>query len=147
GLSMVFGLMKQSGGHINVYSEVGHGTTFRLYLPRDDGAASMREREEEETPLSSRGETILVVEDNESLRRVVIRQLVELGYRTLEAGGAASAIVLLDSETIDLLFTDIVMPGGLDGFDLARQAIEGKPGLKVVLTSGFPGAKINGNLG
>ncbi len=147
GLSMVFGFMKQSGGHINVYSELGEGTTFRLYLPRDDGAASTRQRDEEKTPLSARGETILVVEDNASLRHVVIRQLVDLGYRTIEAADAASALVHLDSETVDLLFTDIVMPGGLNGFDLARKAIEANPRLKVVLTSGFPGAKIDGHLG
>ena len=148
GLSMVFGFMKQSGGHVNIYSEPGAGTTVRLYLPRDASAvAATLAKDEPVPPLPARGETVLVVEDNNGLRRVVMRQIAGLGYRALEAEDAAAALRVLESEKVDLLFTDIVMPGGIDGFKLARLAIEGWPGIKVVLTSGFPGAKIDGNLG
>ena len=91
------------------------------------------------------GETILVVEDNASLRRVVVRQLTELGYRSLEAEDAQTALRILESETIDLLFTDIVMPGGTSGYDIAGRVLARWPQIKVVLTSGFPEHKINGN--
>jgi len=146
GLSMVFGFMKQSGGHINVYSEVGVGTTIRLYLPRAEGFGETAR----DAPVAGveRGghETVLAVEDNPGLRRVVVRQLKELGYRVLEAEDGPSALKRLDVEPVDLLFTDIVMPGGLSGYDLARLAKERRPELKVVLTSGFPEAKLgNGN--
>ncbi len=145
GLSMVFGFIKQSGGHINAYSELGVGTTFRLYLPRNEGAPTRMEAAAE-VPIGG-GETVLVVEDNAGLRRVALRQLAELGYRGLEAENSDKAIALLESERIDLLFTDIVMSGGLDGFELARLAVKTWPPLKVVLTSGFPEAKTNGKLG
>ncbi len=146
GLSMVFGFMKQSGGHINVYSEEGVGTTFRLYLPRTAGAGEALR----DAPVAGveRGgpETVLAVEDNPGLRRVVVRQLKELGYRVLEAEDGPAALKILDGEAVDLLFTDIVMPGGLNGYELARTARDRRPGLKVVLTSGFPEAKLgNGN--
>jgi two-component system, cell cycle sensor histidine kinase and response regulator CckA len=146
GLSMVFGFIKQSEGHINAYSEPGVGTTFRLYLPKRSSADAGVAPREEIVSSSSRGETVLVVEDNEALRRVVLRQLAELGYRTFETTDAAAALALLEQERIDLLFTDIVMPGGLDGFDLARRVLERWPSVKVVLTSGFPSTKINGHL-
>ncbi len=147
GLSMVFGFLKQSGGHINVYSEAGHGTTVRLYLPRATtaaGAAGTRA-----TAAFERGghETILAVEDNTELRRVVARQLIDLGYRLFEAEDGAAALKILESEPIDLLFTDIVMPGGMNGYDLARTAVSRWPAMKVLLTSGFPEAKLNGNGG
>jgi PAS domain S-box-containing protein len=140
GLSMVFGFMKQSGGHINVYSEVGAGTTFRLYLPRDHGAA------ETTGPAPVRvsqggSETILVVEDNAALRRVVVRQLTSLGYKVCEAESSEAALAMIKGGSpIHLLFTDIVMGGKQDGFDLAQIVISRWPTIKVVLTSGFPGA-------
>jgi PAS domain S-box-containing protein len=143
GLSMVFGFVKQSAGHITVYSEVGHGTTFRLYLPRATTAAAAPE-----TPaVSGQGghETILAVEDNEGLRRVVVRQLKDLGYRVLEVQDGNAAMKILASEPVDLLFTDIMMPGGMSGYDLARDAVARWPLLKVLLTSGFPETKLNGN--
>jgi PAS domain S-box-containing protein len=143
GLSMVFGFTKQSAGHINVYSEVGHGTTFRLYLPRDRTAA-----EAPEAPKASmrKGhETVLAVEDNEGLRRVVVRQLNDLGYHVLEAPDGAAALKVLEGEPVDLLFTDIMMPGGMSGYDLAKNAVARRPSLKVLLTSGFPETKLNGN--
>jgi PAS domain S-box-containing protein len=144
GLSMVFGFMKQSGGHINVYSEVGRGTTFRLYLPRADETARAAESDAAESwPARGGGETILVVEDNPKLRRVVVKQLTELGYRVLEAENARSALNVLESGgAIDLLFTDIVMPGETDGCALAREAILHRPGLRVLMTSGFPEARL-----
>ena len=142
GLSMVFGFLRQSGGHINVYSELGAGTTFRLYLPRATTAAPAQEDKRAMTLAQGAGETILVVEDNPEVRRVVMRQLNGLGYRALETGAGAEALDVLGRDPVDLLLTDIVMPGGLDGVDLARIAIEKWPTLKVVLTSGFPEARI-----
>ncbi len=143
GLSMVFGFTKQSAGHINVYSEVGHGTTFRLYLPRDRTAVEAPEAPK--TSMRKGHESVLAVEDNEGLRRVVVRQLNDLGYRALEAPDGAAALKILEREPVDLLFTDIMMPGGMSGYDLARNAVARWPSLKVLLTSGFPETKHNGN--
>ena len=145
GLSMVFGFIKQSGGHIGVYSEPGIGTTFRLFLPRM--AANVPAIEESvATPLlHGRGESVLVVEDNAALRRVVTRQLGELGYRVLAAENAATGLELLDRQSIDLLLTDIVMPGGINGRELARRARQRWPGIKIVFTSGFSEVRLNGD--
>jgi len=139
GLSMVFGFMKQSGGHVAVYSEPGMGTTFRLYLPR---ATTIREADEltrapAPSPRGS-GETILIVEDNPAMRRVVARQLEGLGYTVLESERAGAALDVLQQHQVDLLFTDIVTPGKLDGVELARLARQCWPKLKILLTSGFP---------
>jgi len=136
GLAMVFGFMRQSGGHINVYSEPGKGTTFRLFLPRSatepevaPGAA--------EAIVGGSGEVVLVVEDNAALRRVAVRQLRELGYQVLEAENADAAMTVLERETVELMFSDVVMPGGIDGFTLARRVAKRWPKVKIVLTSGF----------
>lgn len=142
GLSMVFGFLKQSAGHVSVYSEPGVGTTFRLYLPRATTEPSARAISEASVAVGG-DEVILVVEDNLAVRHVVLRQLRELGYRVLECDRAAMALEILQREAIDLLFTDIVMPGGLHGIELARLARERWPSLKVVLTSGFPQARLN----
>ncbi len=147
GLSMVFGYMKQSGGHINVYSEGGVGTTFRLYLPRGAEGVEAGQRAAVEEILPGRGETVLAVEDNAALRRIVVHQLRELGYHVLEAEHAAAAVAVLEREKVDLLFTDVVMPGKTTGFELTRTALSRWPALRVVLTSGFPQAKINTDLG
>jgi PAS domain S-box-containing protein len=147
GLSMVFGYVKQSEGHISVYSEVGVGTTFRLYLPRDAKEATAQPRTTVDDFPLGRGETVLAVEDNAALRRIVAHQLRELGYRVFEAEHAAAAIAVLEREKVDLLFTDIVMPGKANGFDLARTAQSRWPSLRVLLTSGFPQARINSDLG
>jgi len=146
---MVFGFMKQSGGHVNVYSEPGIGTTFRLYFPRGDDAAmdAAAPAAPDAAPRVAGNELVLVVEDNEALRRVVLLQLGSLGYRTLEADGPELALALLETTRVDLLFTDIVMPGGMDGIDLGRRAMERWPGLKVILTSGFPDARIADDFG
>ncbi len=144
GLSMVFGFMRQSGGHVNVYSEPGVGTTFRLYLPRGAEEASSREVADAVSVARGAGETVLVVEDNPAVRRVVLRQVRELGYLALESDSATGALEVLRREPVSLLFTDIVMPGGLDGGELARLARERWPALKIVLTSGFPQARVDG---
>jgi CheY-like chemotaxis protein len=138
GLSMVFGFVKQSGGHVTVYSEPGIGSTFRLYLPRLLGDMAEEESPRQTELTQASGETVLAVEDNAALRRVVVRQLTELGYRVMEAANVTDALEMLASEKVDLLFSDVVMPGALDGYALARQATALWPGIKVLLTSGFP---------
>ena len=147
GLSMVFGFIKQSGGHIGVYSEPGIGTTFRLFLPRMTEDVPIVEESAATPLLHGRGESVLVVEDNEALRRVVTRQLGELGYRVLAAENAAAGLELLDRRSIDLLLTDIVMPGGINGRELARRARQRWPEIKIVFTSGFSEARLNGDAG
>lgn len=143
GLSMVFGFMKQSGGHINVYSEVGVGTTFRLYLPRHHDAAAEGSTAGQKATARGGSETILVVEDDPAIRRLVLHELDGLGYRTLEADNGSKALSLLEGgQHIDLVFTDIVMAGKLDGLDLARLIPARWPHVKVVLTSGFPDTKV-----
>jgi PAS domain S-box-containing protein len=143
GLSMVFGFLRQSDGHVNVYSEPGVGTTFRLYLPRVMTETEQCDATDAGAVTRGAGQTILVVEDNPGMRRVVLRQLRELGYRVLECDSAVAALEVLPREPVDVLFTDIVMPGGLDGLELARTARERWPELKIVLTSGFPQSRLD----
>jgi PAS domain S-box-containing protein len=143
GLSMVFGFMKQSGGHINVYSERGKGTTFRLYLPRAAAGPVVPDLVQHTSPKHGAGEIVLVVEDNARLRRVVVRQLRGLGYRPLEASGPEAAFAILERDKVDLLFTDVVMPGSIDGVALAQRTIERWPETKVVLNSGFPATMLD----
>jgi PAS domain S-box-containing protein len=141
GLSMVHGFIKQSGGYTKIYSEPGHGTTVRLYLPRaPDGEAERIETSPAE--LLARGaEVILVVEDNKGLRDIAVRHLHSLGYSTIPASDGAAALEIIRGGTaIDLLFTDVVMPGGVDGRELADTARRLRPGLKVLYTSGFTAA-------
>src|SRR5690606_12131237 len=111
GLSMIYGFAKQSGGHVKIYSEIGHGTTVRLYLPRTHAAAAVVEN----NPLLSmkpESEAVLVVEDNPAVRAVAIKQLRSLGYQILEAGSMSAALeVLRSDQPVDLLFSDVVMPG------------------------------------
>jgi PAS domain S-box-containing protein len=147
GLSMVFGFIKQSGGHITVYSEPGIGTTFRLFLPRMTADRASVEQSSVVPLVQGRGETVLVVEDNAALRRVVARQLGELGYRVLAAENAAAGLRLLEQQSIDLLLTDVVMPGGINGRELARRARQRWPQIKVIFTSGFSEARLSGDAG
>ena len=143
GLSMTFGFVKQSNGHLTVYSELGRGSTFRIYLPRahlsgTPAAAPVAHR----LPVVGGSETVLVVEDNARLRRAATRQLVALGYQVREAEHAEAALVILCSGVrVDLLFTDLVMPGTMDGLDLAQRATRLRGDLKILLTSGFPGVR------
>jgi two-component system CheB/CheR fusion protein len=145
GLSMVFGFITQSGGHVTVSSEPGVGTTFRLFLPRATEVVVMTHEDAEEQLIRGGGETILAVEDNDALRRVIVRQLNSLGYRVLEAKHADDALQLMELESIDVLLTDIVMPGGKDGVELARQARQRWPTIAVVFSSGFSQAKPDGD--
>jgi CheY-like chemotaxis protein len=136
GLSMVYGFVKQSGGHIKIYSEEGYGTTIKLYLPPGEGPA---QGGTEPTPAAAGGvETILVVEDDNLVRNFVTAQLQSLGYKTIAAVDGRSALQLIDrGEPFDLLFTDVVIPGGMSGRDLADEVARRKPGLKVLYTSGY----------
>jgi len=139
GLSMVYGFVKQSNGHIKIESTVGRGTTVKIYLPRADAAAaSEAEPQSQKVSLSAHGEVILVVEDNDSVRAVAINQLASLGYRTLKAETAEAALALLGKHPeIDLMFSDVVMRGGMNGYELALEACKRHPGLKVLLTTGY----------
>jgi len=137
GLAMVYGFVKQSGGHVKIYSEPGHGTTVKLYLPRTQQAEVARHQEESKAERGN-GETILVAEDDDAVRVSVVTQLAELGYRVLAAANGEAALeVLTRGEAIDLLFTDVVMPGALNGRTLADQARRIAPELPVLYTSGY----------
>lgn len=138
GLAMVYGFLKQSGGHVAVYSEVGKGTTVKMYLPRTREMPKPDDPEDVQLALSEGGETILVVEDDPLVRRFSTQQLGSMGYKVLVAEHAARALEILQSnEHIDLLFTDVVMPGGMGGRELAQKALEIKPDLRVLYTSGY----------
>jgi PAS domain S-box-containing protein len=139
GLSQVYGFVKQSGGHVKIYSEVGQGTTAKLYLPR---LAVVGDGEEDAgdlpSPEAALEETILVLEDDDDVRRYSADSLRELGYRVIEAHEGPSALRLLEREPrVDLLFTDVVLPGGLTGAQVAAQARALRPTLKVLFTTGY----------
>ena len=142
GLSQVYGFVKQSKGHIKIYSELGHGTTIKIYLPRHYGeetaqpVAALR-RDAAAIPSSSLGECILVVEDEDRLRQLTADSLRELGYTVLQAGHAKEALELIDAHPeIDLLFTDIVMPD-VNGRKLADEVQQRRPDIRVLYTTGF----------
>jgi PAS domain S-box-containing protein len=138
GLSMVYGFVKQSGGYIRVYSEVGFGTTFKVYLPRAQENSDEAGGPAAEAVLQGGNETILAVEDDALVRTYVTAQLQSLGYKTLSAENAKEALALIDGGAeFDLLFTDIIMPGGINGRELADEAGRRKPSLKVLFTSGY----------
>jgi PAS domain S-box-containing protein len=136
GLSMVYGFVKQSGGHIRIYSEAGHGTTIKLYLPPARGQVEAAPAAV--APLPHGNETILVVEDDALVRNFVTAQLQSLGYRTLGAANGPAAMLMVDNgEPFDLLFTDVIMPGGMTGRQLADKVAKRRPGIKVLYTSGY----------
>ena len=141
GLSMVYGFVKQSGGHLNIDSQMGKGTRVELYLP----VAPTVSHDETPTPLSRKGhETVLVVEDEAEVRRIAMSFLRNLGYAPLEAGDVETALELLSGPNgIDLLFTDIVLGGDMTGFELAAQAREQYPHLPVLFTSGYEYASLD----
>ena len=142
GLSMVYGFVRQSGGHVKLYSEVGVGTTVRLYLPRADEAEDL-EIEVDTGPASGGSETVLVVEDDEDVRTTVVELLGSLGYRVLKARDATSALAIVESGVpIDLLFSDVVMPGPLRSADMARKVRDRLPGIAVLFTSGYTDSSI-----
>jgi PAS domain S-box-containing protein len=151
GLSMVYGFLQQSGGHARIYSELDHGTSVKLYLPEAEHAEETKTGQTLALLKDSQGcsEHILVVEDDAKVRRMVVTTLRELGYETLEAecGAAGLEVLRSDGASIDLLFTDVVMPGGMSGLDLARKAQENRPDLRVLLTSGFSEQQAAGGSG
>jgi PAS domain S-box-containing protein len=139
GLSQVYGFIKQSGGHVKIYSEVGEGTTVKLYLPRHRGAENViDERPEAYQPPRGRSELVLVVEDDPDVRDYTVEMVGDLGYSVLSAPDGASALRLLDSHRqVSLLFTDVGLPGGMNGRQLAEQALRRQPRLKVLYTTGY----------
>jgi nitrogen-specific signal transduction histidine kinase/ActR/RegA family two-component response regulator len=137
GLSMVYGFVTQSGGHIKIYSEPGHGTSVKLYFKRslDDRAARAAGRA---VPPAANGRTILIVEDDDHLRATVAVTLQELGYAVLNAPSGSAALILLESSgRVDLLFTDVVMPGPVSSFALVQAAQDLQPAIKILFTSGY----------
>jgi signal transduction histidine kinase/CheY-like chemotaxis protein len=146
GLSQVYGFVKQSGGYIHIESERGRGTHVYLYLPRASGPAPLGEplAHDESIAEDQRDATILVVEDEADVREVLAAELTNFGYRVLTAGNGPEALSIIESEKhIDLLFSDVVMPRGMTGDQLAREATRRRPGLKVLLTSGYPPAEFS----
>jgi PAS domain S-box-containing protein len=137
GLSMVYGFVKQSGGHIKIYSEEGHGTTFRIYFPRAGGLADQPGQLFREARNVGGTETILVVEDDPMVRASAATQLTSLGYKTLFASNAAEALAIANEEPFDLLFTDVIMPGQMNGRELAEAMAGLRSPLKVLFTSGY----------
>jgi CheY-like chemotaxis protein len=136
GLSMVYGFVKQSGGHVRIYSEVGQGTSVKIYLPRSlEHAVDLGNRN---LPIAGGTETILVAEDDDGVRATVVEMLQELGYQIFEAPDAATAWSAIERGTpIDLLFTDVIMPGQMKSSDLAQMVKERFPGVGVLFTSGY----------
>ena len=140
GLSQVYGFVRQSSGNVKIYSELGEGTTVKIYLPRYLGADEHEDQGDakREIPGATGGETILVVEDDEALRAYTFEVLTDFGYRVFGAPTAAAALQILDrEEDIDLLFTDVVIAGGMNGRQLAEQAMKRRPDLKVLFTTGY----------
>jgi len=138
GLSQVYGFVKQSGGHVKIYSEVGQGTTVKMYFPRFHGAIEETEEVSEPFAEGDKVETILVVEDDDDLRAYVSDVLRDLNYRVLTASSAQAALTLLlqDQPHINLMLTDVVMPG-MNGRELGRRAIKIRPQLKILYMTGY----------
>jgi CheY-like chemotaxis protein len=138
GLSMVYGFVKQSNGHVKIYSEEGHGTTVKLYLPQAAGGAPVLAADAGISGIEHGDESILIVEDDALVREYVVTQISGLGYQTQAASNAAEALVIIDgSQRIDLLFTDVIIPGGMNGRQLAIEALTRRQGLKILYTSGY----------
>lgn len=147
GLSMVYGFGKQSDGHVTIYSDLGKGTTVNLYLPRNvDGVAVVEKKKAEPVRALATGRTILVVEDDERVRRLTKGRLEVLGYHVLEAmHGPAAIEALAEHVDIDLVFTDLVMPGGMSGYEVAKYVQDNRSEIKVLLTSGYAEELMNGD--
>ena len=138
GLSMVFGFVKQSGGHIKIYSEEGHGTTVRIYLPRSSGLHLTETEAMATSDIRGGHEVVLIVEDDPMVRQYVITQIRSLGYTTLDAANASEALEIIDNNAnIELLFTDVIMPGRMNGRHLVDEALRRRPALKTLFTSGY----------
>jgi len=147
GMSMVYGFIKRFGGFIQIYSELDVGTTLRLYLPRTTAAESINIGEQvNEQALPPGSESVLIVDDEIDLLHLADKYLSSLGYNTYLAENADQALdILAEHKDIDCLFSDVVMPGGINGYELARQAAEDNPALKILLTSGFTSKTIAQN--
>jgi CheY-like chemotaxis protein len=141
GLSMVYGFAKQSAGHLDISSDIGKGTAIKLYFPRSgDEMARVTVPAKPATRDPTGTETILLVDDNKTLLGVACRHLSALGYKVVSTSSGSTALrILASGATIDLLFTDIVMPDGMNGFELAEAARRSRPDLKILYTSGFVG--------
>ena len=140
GLSMIYGFARQSGGQVRIYSEVGEGTTVRIYLPRHRGAADEEQVQASlvEAPRAEAGETVLVVDDEPSVRMLVTEVLEELGYAAIEAADGVSGLKVLESDVrIDLLITDVGLPGGVNGRQMADAARRTRPELRVLFITGY----------
>ena len=138
GLSMVYGFIKQSGGHVTVYSEEGEGTTIKLYLPRSTATRPVDLKPEADETSVAQGETVLVVEDDPDLRTLTVSQFRKLGYRVIEAATGPEALKQLGSAAwVDLLLTDMMLPGGMNGRELATEAKRRAPGISVLYMSGY----------
>src|SRR5262249_6754975 len=137
GLSMVFGFVKQSGGHISLYSEPGHGTTVRLYLLRSPSEPK-EEPKPTPAPARSHGETVRLVEDEREVSAAAQAILGSLGYRVIKAADGPQALAVIDrGDPIDLLFTDVILPQGMNGAEVAEKAKARRPDLKVLFCSGY----------
>jgi len=144
GLSMVYGFAKQSGGSMQIRTSPGHGTAVKLFFPRIDASHGNDAPAADPVAAPAGGETILVVEDDDMVRAYVEKELKELGYRVIVArNGPAALAILRTPEEIHLIFTDVVMPGGMFGPELARQALKLRPHLKILFTSGYSEQPVN----
>lgn len=141
GLSMVYGFARQSRGHAKIYSEVGHGTTINLYLPRSPSDFAIADDEDaERTVLKAGTESVLLVEDDDDVRGIVVSHLTDLGYQVQAVTNGPEAVAVLEGETpFDLLLTDVVMPGNMTGYELADRAATLRPGIKILLATGYAG--------
>jgi CheY-like chemotaxis protein len=139
GLAATYGTLRQSGGFVTIDSSLGKGTSIHLYFPKAEPGPIMSEVQPSTRPIPlGTGELILVVEDNDRVREATVRRLQSLGYAVVEAKSGPAAITLLESgEPVALVFSDIVMPGGMTGYDVAEWVRAMKPGLKVLLTTGY----------
>jgi CheY-like chemotaxis protein len=138
GLSMVYGFTKQSRGHIKLYSELGHGTTVKIYLPRGQAKPATDVAAETAVEKADEEETVLLVEDDADVRALAAEQLKSLGYQVLEAPNADAALAIIrEGKPIALLFTDVVLPGGMNGRALADQVKHILPQMKVLYMSGY----------
>lgn len=148
GLAMVYGFAKQSGGHVSIYSEPGHGTTVKLYLPPSQAKVAAAEKSKAVSSRERLEGTALVVDDEVDLLEVAVAYLEEMGLRVLHAMDGPEALAMLEREPgIDLLVTDVMMPGGMNGVELARRARLARPDLRVVYSTGFSSAALSGRNG
>ena len=140
GLSMIYGFVRQSGGHVRIYSELGQGTTLCLYLPRHYGEAEDADvlADLSRAPRAEQGQTVLIVDDEPSMRMLVTEVLEDLGYTAIEAKDGAGALKVLQSDVrLDLLVTDVGLPGGMNGRQVAEAGRTARPGLKVLFITGY----------